>query len=212
MTIDITRVYVPAGSTLDSNQVDLSMGEYLEITRKLAYSLVPMFGLNTIHRIVNSEDVLSNIATELMIGDWRFDGRGHKEGFRKKTVEWAIRHYLARAKGVGKRKQVSINHDINWSNGEGATLGSVLYEMTSKEPEASVRMEDEETRDMLNGLILSGILTDKQFDSIKEYYVNGKSMSAIAKEKNISKEAVRLSIKHGITKLKELAVEKNICP
>jgi RNA polymerase sigma factor (sigma-70 family) len=208
MTVDIVNLHIPDKSkTLHNDQVCESLSDYLVITKKIAYSLAHIFGAKTIHRLMQSEDIVSNLATELMMADWQFDGRGKKEGFRKQAIKWRIQHYLNRSKAAYNKKKVSLSHELEFGN----ILGDILPEMASLEPDASESMQYAERMEELKSLMDSDVITNKQHHFIMEYYIQGKTLQVIANETGATKEAVRISIKNGINKLRELAREKNIC-
>ena len=57
--------------------------------------------------------------------------------------------------------------------------------------------------ELIDLIFKSNILTENQKSQIKMYYIEGLTLSEIGKKFNITREAIRQSIKSGIKKIQE---------
>lgn len=182
----------------------LSNAEYLLITEKLVKSISPQYGPRITRYILQSEDAMSNIATQIMFADWKWNGKGTVEGYRKQCAEWAIKGYIHRGVKRAERNTVSLDFKLN---DEGMQLSDLINDVDTVNPADEVEAKEcQENREVLvDELLSSGVLTPPQETCVRMHYLEEKSFISIAKTIGISREAVRQLVDRGLTKLKELA-------
>lgn len=185
--------------------------EYLKIAKKLVSKFGPTFGPNITKEILASDDAISNIATHLMLADWRWSEKYKNEqntvrakySYRTQCGIWAIKGYMNRKT---KSKETPVR-SLNSTPGDSDTQIIKLIE-DKKAAVYATSYEDEEHKkfvnDKLNALLGSGILTEKEQDYITKHYLEQLTMPEIASKNKITREAVRQVINRGISKLQEL--------
>jgi len=210
MSIDIVGVGTPRKSYKSIENLDFeSLPEYLEHARRMIAHYAPKFRGGLAKEMLQSEDAVSNVATAIMMGDWRWDedhtseeGRSSsKKGYRHKCVVWAIKSYLSRKINNSENQPIYLSQSVfsETDSGKQQDLCSVLE---SGVPTSSEEALVNEEREYLCSLIDSSDLTAKQQNCVKLHYLEGMTLSEIAREKNISREAVRQSVSRGIEKIK----------
>lgn len=177
-----------------ANQVNLTLAEYNEITRRIVLSTADRFGFGICNQILQNDDAMANITYQVMAADWRFDGRGTKEGYRKSMAIYAIRSFLVRHKKTKKKNIISYNIH----NTEDSELINVLYDNDCDS------FSEIDNFDELESRISKANLTDRQKDCLHKYFVEGSTLQQIAKETNITKEAVRQTILKSTQKLQRV--------
>jgi len=181
---------------------------YLTASKKLVNSIAPRFKTGLAQEILKSEDALGNIATQLMFADWRWDGTGTIEGYRKQCAIWAIQGYLSRDVNFNKKhNMMSLNFNID---DEGHELTEVISDSGSHDPSyiASEKEEEQKQQFLIDTLLSSGVLTEPQEECVRMYYLQEMSLTNIAKELKISREAVRQLVDRGINRLRNLNNEE----
>jgi RNA polymerase sigma factor (sigma-70 family) len=185
--------------------------EYIKMAKKLVSKFGPTFGPNITKEILASDDAISNIATHLMLADWRWKEKYENEqktvrakySYRTQCGIWAIKGYMNRKT---KSKETPVR-SLNATYGDSETQ-IIKFIEDKKAAVYATSYEDEEHKkfvnDKLNALLGSGILTEKEQDYITKHYLEQLTMPEIAAKNSISREAVRQVINRGISKLQEL--------
>jgi RNA polymerase sigma factor (sigma-70 family) len=214
MTVDIVGIRNQQIDYKDPADCNFEKGvkDYLDIAQKM----ISCFASPSVAKeMLKSEDAISNVATKIMFADWRWD----KEYVNKqKTVRtnyayrnqcgiWAIQEYLKR-KGK-KRKILSLNGPVGYD--QISEMHMLIPDKKAKTPMEIVYNEEERAffKKTIDELINEKSLTKQQSECIHSYYVDGLTLEEISKDRDISREAVRQSIKKGINHLRSIARKKN---
>ena len=204
MLNDVSNIgYIGGGYKEDrKGQVDLSLDEYREIARRLIISMRHKFG-PVCNSILNSEDAMTNITTQIMLADWKFDGRGSKKGYRKSIAHYAIMSFITK-NNKGGRHIGSLNAPLS-SMDDSSELIKVIQDKMVDQPSKAI-----EDREFANYLMNCPNLTDKQRDCTYKYYIEDRNMQDIADESGITREAVRQSIRGAMAKMKGKSHEEGV--
>ena len=161
----------------------LSLKDYQSIAERLLTKSFPKFA----QHILNDSEKLGEIIHALMLADWNFDGRGTLYGYRKQRVSWAISAIY------NKKADLSLNYNIT----DTMELCDTLPDKMSFD---MVEYEDriDNLRDRLTN---SKVLTEKEKICISQYLTEGLELDTIAKNLDIHKEAVKMSVRRGLSKL-----------
>jgi RNA polymerase sigma factor (sigma-70 family) len=196
--IDIVKIcpqkqcYSP---TYDNNNFG-STNDYLLLAKRSISKFAPRFLMSDIvRRMLASDDVVSNIATDIMLAEWRCDDSiGNRECFRIQCAIFSILKYIRRIKSDKNGKNVSFNMDtetvlINEHN-------SVLLNENSPE---YITIKKEEKNQLYS--ILANNLSDIESECIILYYINNLNCAEIGRMKHKTREGVRQIIKRAMKKL-----------
>lgn len=191
-----------------------SLSEYVFLAKKTINKFAPKFynGLNK--EMLNNEDAVSDVATAIMYADWRYDPNrpglsGMKKtlySYRNQCAIWAIQTYI-----TNKYKKYKINESLSLDFTLSDKENSMAYYNTiddkkQKNP-LNIVIDNEEDNNMkcdIEKLLDSGIITDKQKDQLKMYYMEDMTLSAIGKIYGVSREAIRQSLKRAIENIRSL--------
>lgn len=189
-----------------ADQTFVSTQEYLDIAQRLVRKIAPYYRPGLSEQILRSEDAISNIATQIMMADWRWNGNGTLYGYRKECVKWAIQGFIERDVSRSKRKTLSLNNTTSFGDGESKEYMNMIPG-NDADPADIVEQSEHDTmqHELIDQILGSGILTDTQQKCIRLHYLQGKSMSDIGRELGVSRQAVQDNVQRGISKLKAVA-------
>ena len=179
-TIQNPRSLRPAMATFTT------MDNYLRISR----SLIRKHAKNFATPMLKSEDIVSNIATDIMTADWKWDGRGTQEGYRDRFGKWAIFRYIKRYFASQKFKEVSLQE-----------IGHQPHNRKIDAPDYNLNKEEEST--LITQYIQNSGLSETQKKYIIAYFLENKTYEQLAEEDGISRQAVHSSVKLGLQKIKD---------
>lgn len=186
----------------------------LEFYLKFSEKLIKSFSKKSVGYIDISEDFISYVAHRIMKGDAGFTmEKVSARSKLNKTPEQCYKHYLRQCGIFGikayisdlkKKKQKSklCFSDITISR----NLDSYLNLSSSSNPlEELCRKEvEKETSNFINVLVHSSGLTGNEADIIKRYIYEGKTFADIARENNVTPQAINLSYQNAISKMSEM--------
>jgi len=159
---------------------------YLDAAKKaIGYFAPPQY----VHRMLKSEDVIANVANEIMMGEmrWKEGGGQSRSSFRLQCGKWAIFRCIRRNK---REKSRPLDYNIHGEPAE--NLGP------------SARLLRNETLERMKDLLdTEGVLTEKQRVFIMAKYLKGQTLKQIGKDNQCSVTAVRHHIKSGLHRLKK---------
>lgn len=191
-----------------------SLSFYTDLAKKIISKMGPTFfnGLST--HMLKSEDAISFVANAIMMGDWRWEQETQNKknknlySYRNQCGIWAIKTYVTKQyKNKHNRKKIKANYSLNHDcDDEGTGMVGVIKDNNQKEP-SDILIENEENlskQQLFNALLNSDILSDRQKSYIRLYYYEDMTLDNIGKRFNITREAVRQSIKSALNKIKEL--------
>jgi RNA polymerase sigma factor (sigma-70 family) len=203
-TIDIVAIKDKRVEYSTDNKDFLTLDDYILQTKKL----VKRYAGSLSGLIIQSEDAISNIATDIMMADWRWEngrkGEGDivctRESYRVQCAKYAILDYTKR---LSKKKRfVSLDSAIS---DEGNS--SNPNEIHSKEINPALEIEEkEETSNLkkkINTLLSSGLLTEIEELSVRMYYYENKTYQQIGDFVGLTRERIRQIINSSLDKLRK---------
>lgn len=219
MYIDLVGVGKPKKYNKAEDCEFLTNDEYLKIARKMIRKYASKYSADLAKEMLASEDAVSNLATQLMYADWRWNEKYTNDGkvaldryrYRNQCGIWAIKVFITR-----KRKFTESDDNLATAKCPDSLNKQLLNFVDGKPVDLYTTVEDkhftenkenEERRSLvsekINSLLCSGVLNQKQKTFLEEKFVHDKTMTEIAKENNITRQAVSLVILKGIDKLRE---------
>lgn len=187
-----------------------SLSFYTELAKKTINKFGSKMYMGLTKEMLSNEDAIADVAHALMVADWKYDDKriGKVTGkqktrysYRNQCALWAIQTYATKAK---KKKNYHFSIDNYVDGEEESSFESVLADERQL-PALEYILNQEKTdltNELLDTIFSSNILTEKQAKQLQLYYIEGLTLQEIGEQFNITREAVRQSIKNGINKLK----------
>lgn len=192
-----------------------SLDFYLNLSQKIIAKIGPTFFAGLSKEMLKNEDAVAFVANAIMMGDWRWE-KDHKEdlknnkslySYRNQCAIWAIKTYVTKQyKNKHSKKKINIDCSLNYGDKDDLQLETIIADKNQQDPlEILCDQEDNQIKiKLINDLLESDILSNKQKDYIKLYYFENMTLEKIGSKHSITREAVRQSIKSGISKIKQL--------
>lgn len=186
--------------------------ESLAFYTNLAEKTISKFAPRSISKqMLKSEDAVSSVANAIMMADWRWDenrtgSSGQKKtpySYRNQCAIWAIKSYISR-KNTNKHKHRHIDNYI--SKDDDLCILDILEDKISSPLDIAITNEQKILNtDAISALIdpNSGILSERQCEYIRLYYLDGMTFAEIGKRFSITREAVRQGLNKAIDKLQQ---------
>lgn len=154
--------------------INLSLNQYLS----LAKTLILKYGGGYKNKLIRDENAIGEVAYALMMADQNYDStKGTKEStWRIQNAIFKISHLI---REIRKNPHISLN-EIDFAQKE--PIENNCEEIIQKN---------------------RGILTQKQIDYLNLTYIDGFSQKEIAKQKNVTKQAVSFSLKRATKRLQK---------
>jgi len=187
-----------------------SLDFYINLSQKIICKLGPTFFTGLSKEMLSNEDAISFIANAIMMGDWRWTkqeedrDKKHKNlySYRNQCAIWAIKTYITKKyKQAHSTNPSCLNHEY-----ENLSLLDMVADKKQRPPlEMIIETENNEvSTNLLRRLFDSDIISEKQKRHIKMYYLEEQTLEKIGKEYNVTREAIRQSIKTAISKIRAL--------
>ncbi len=171
---------------------------------KEAMCLIGRFGQSW---MLNSEDIITNVANAIMRAEWDFDpDRGVKRSTLRITYAryQIITEFRELAKWNKRPPHFSI--EAERVNDEGRSfrsdIGHVEDYREPYDPDVEIKEQHEVTKKAVAKMLKSKCLTNKQRRYLKLHYLKGKSVVQMADKFQCSKQAVSQVVNGGLNKLK----------
>lgn len=194
-----------------------SLDFYLNLAQKIIAKLGPTFFSGLSKEMLKNEDAIAFVANAIMMGDWRWKKEEHEKdkkqykslySYRNQCAIWAIKTYVTKKYKIAHSVKRAYNiSGVGGKDCEDLMITDVISDTTQREPiEILIDKENAEMSELLIGEILSSnILSDKQKDHIKMYYFENQTLEKIGEKYNVTREAIRQSIKSSINKIRNLS-------
>lgn len=188
-----------------------SLDTYLNLAKKTISKFGSKFYSGLSKEMLQNNDAVSDVATAIMYADWRFDpDRKGKSGqqktlysYRNQCALWAIKTYVSKKyKNTKQSSNISLDFDYN---DESESLNSNIADTKAISP-VDILIEKESIENLkqdISSLLENKILSEKQKDQIRLYYIENETLSSIGKKYGVSREAVRQNIKRGLDIIKQ---------
>lgn len=185
---------------------------YLLLAKKAISKFGPKFYKGLSAKMLKDEDAVSSVANAIMMADWRWDDnyigkRGEKKtrySYRNQCALWAIQTYVSKGhkQNQKKKKAVSLDHCI--SNDNNSSLHEIEADQRTLPPDVIVmdRENENNIKNLINELLSSKDLSDRQKDYIRLYYFESYTFEKIGQKYGITREAVRQGLNKAIDTIK----------
>ena len=206
MTVDVVGISnreVPQNKEA-KDRLNPELEEYTVISKKLIRSIAPKIRIGLAEQLLSSDDAIANIASQIMFADWKWNGLGTIQGYRKQCAEWAIKGYIGRDVQRSKKYMMSLNYKLD---DDGNELCELIPDSEVCDPHDIVAEKETQSiqTELIDSLLGSGVLTEPQEQCIRLHYLQELSFTDISKDLGISREAVRQLVGRGMLRLRKLA-------
>ena len=140
----------------------------------------------TVQQMLNSEDVISNIATSIMMAHWRYNGIGSQRAYLILCSIYAISRYMKRKKKSMENPNIPL----------GIYLDKDCFFTKNDTPEKQAILREE-----YSNFVDTDILTDSEKECMIMYYLDYCSGAEIGRRKHITRERVRQILNSATKKL-----------
>lgn len=191
-----------------------SLDFYLNLAKKIIAKMGPTFFAGLSKEMLQSEDAVSFVANAIMMGDWRWEKQSSTEktnktlySYRNQCGIWAIQTYVTKQyKSKNSKKKIRPKYSLSYQENDDLDLETLIADENQKEPQDILIAKEnkENIENLIESLFNSDIVSDKQKEFIKLYYFENLTLEKIGKRFNITREAVRQSIRSAIQKIREL--------
>lgn len=183
-----------------------SLSTYINLAKKTINKFAPKY---ICKEMLSSEEAVSDVATAIMCADWKFDpnrfGKTGKQktlySYRNQCAIWAIKSYITNKYKKNTNNEYSLDFVFNDKDN---CFMHYICDRKSRDPLDQL-MEDEEKNniiDLIDKLLSSNIVSETQKDQLRMYYIENKTLANIGSKYNVSREAIRQSLKRAIDNIK----------
>lgn len=186
--------------------------ESLDFYINLAKKIIAKIGPGLSKYMLKDEDAISFVANAIMMGDWRWkqndENKPYKNlySYRNQCGIWAIKTYVTKQyKSNHTNKKIKATHSLNYQEDD-SSLENIIPDNSQKEP-VTIVIDHEDLQDkkeIIKKLFDLDIVSDKQKEYLRLYYFEDITLEKIGKRFNITREAVRQSIRTALNKIKAL--------
>lgn len=186
---------------------------YLELAKKTISKFAKNFSPNLGKEMLKSEDAISNVANCIMMADWRWDKerkglngqQKNKYSYRNQCAIWAIKSYMTRKKHK-KNKCHSIDIEHKFDDENLSLLDIIPDSIKSPLDLLIIQENDTDIKNTVDKILSNdnNILSDRQKECLKLYYIEDMTFAQIGKKFGITREAVRQNIKKSLDKIRLL--------
>lgn len=189
-----------------------SLDFYLELAQKIIAKIAPTFFNGLSKEMLKNEDAIAFVANAIMMGDWRWkessDYKNNKSlySYRNQCAIWAIKTYVTKQyRNKHNKKKIQAKYSLSFQEDD-LTLENIIADSDQQEPIDLLISEENQqiSKNLINLLFDSNILSDKQKKHIQMYYFENMTLEEIGQTHGVTREAVRQSIKTGIEKIRSL--------
>jgi len=191
-----------------------SLSYYRTITQKAIRKLAPKFYPTLATEIISNDEALGDIINAVITADWKWDSTrvgkdtGQKKtlySYRNQCVIWALKTYITN-KYKKNKTSISINRT---KNNEDINFDDQIQDTKYIDPLDILikNEEDNNISELINKLLNSNLLTEKQKEQIQLYYFHDQTLSQIGNKYGTTREAVRQNIKKGLNSIGSLLNE-----
>lgn len=209
MTVDIIEIRRKHKMNSNGSELESSVYFYIKSAEKIISYFAPKIRPGLERLMLSSEDVISNVATKLMLADieWnqnyesKYRKVRSKRSLRLMYGKWAILEFVKRHNENKKKNIYSLNN-LTFEDKE---LGEFLSDshFKSQIDQLINKQTNEDTYQYIEDMLTSGIISKQEEKYIRMKYLDGKTQSEISREEGISRERVRQVIQSAIKKLNE---------
>jgi len=197
----------------DHNSIEFdSLETYLLLAKKAISKFANQFYNGLATKMLKDEDATACVANAIMMADWRWDDNYQNEKGTKKTkysyrnqcALWAIQTLVTKNKQLNKKKLKTYSLDFVSDDHDGLSVYDLVQDYRGMDPEQeTIKNENsEDLKNLINKLLSTDYLTDRQKDYIRLYYFESYTFEKIGKKYGITREAVRQGLNKAIEIIK----------
>jgi len=185
---------------------EISFDEYLTIAKKTIRTFAARFRPGLVEQMMKSDDAISNVATAIMMADWRWSSEYKsstgkvrtKYCYRNQCAIWAIQAYVGRQAKAPRVDSLdrTLTHDSEKEN-------SLSHKIPSKDLGPQEQAESNESKKVLDKILNRSGLTNKQDKYIKQYHMEGLTYQQIADQVGSTREAVRQIVDRAMSNIRQ---------
>lgn len=201
----------------DHNDIKFdSLQTYVLLAKKAISKFANQIYNGLSSKMLKDEDAIASVANAIMMADWRWDENYQNEKGTKKTrysyrnqcALWAIQTHVS--KRSKKSKKYNNVYSLDYISESDDSLSAHNYtednKVLSPEQIAINNEENQSLKHLIDAMLESDCLTDKQKDYIKLYYFEDYTFDKIGKKYGITREAVR----QGLNKALDIIRSNNV--
>jgi len=194
----------------DHNSIEFdSLETYLLLAKKAISKFANQFYNGLATKMLKDEDAIASVANAIMMADWRWDDNYQNEKGTKKTkysyrnqcALWAIQTLVTKNKKLNKKHIKTYSLDFMLDESHDSSSAHDLTEDTRVKDPEEISIENENKQnltDLIDKLLSTDYLTDRQKDYIRLYYFESYTFEKIGQKYGITREAVRQGLNKAI--------------
>ena len=192
------------------------LSTYLNLAKKSISKFANRYYNGLAVKMLKDEDAIANVANAIIMADWRYDENHEGKDGQKKTrysyrnqcAIWAIQTYVTKIHGKkSKNLKNKKAYSLDYAKEGDASFVSCVIDQKHRDP-ASLILEKENKENLsnlINELLSTSPISEKQKDFIKMYYFDGCTFEQIGKKFNLTREAIRQSINNALSLIRDLS-------
>lgn len=177
-----------------------TLKNYMSMAKKTISKFANTIYSGLAQKMLKDEDAISSVANAIMMADWRWDDnyqnekgtKKNKYSYRNQCALWSIQTYASKKRPKHMINKIySLNHSVDPDDSFDAYHST--EDVSCRSPE-EIFLESENNlilSELIDKLLSSDCLTDRQKDYIRLYYFEGCTFEKIGKKYGITREAVR---------------------
>tara|TARA_R100000808_G_scaffold16552_1_gene37294 strand:- start:3768 stop:4289 length:522 start_codon:yes stop_codon:yes gene_type:complete len=149
--------------------------------------------------LLYDDECIGYVAGKMMEADWRYDATkgASPTTWRITCGRWAIYNWIRQKKNYAKKAPISLN-------AVGSSEGAEIWETLEDHRNVSNKRLDVDYKKHIS------ILSKIQKEYVVKHFEEGISMTDIANEKGVSRQAVSISIKGAVEKIRNALTKDRI--
>lgn len=160
---------------------------YIDLAKKTINKFGSKMYIGLSKEMLCNEDAIADVAHALMVADWKYDDNrigkntGKKKtrySYRNQCALWAIQTYATKSK---RKKNHFLSLDNFIDGMEDASFESVLADENQLPAIDTILSKEKNhlTEELVNSIFSSNILTEKQAQQLRMYYIDGLTLQEI---------------------------------
>jgi hypothetical protein len=215
--IDDPHIQYPDSKNPEIASRFMTMDEYHTIAKKVIKRFGKEYaGAARLNEMVNSDDYVSEVATQLMMADWRYDtSKGCTPySYRNQCGKWAVLDVLGLSRTRANQPRQSLDVLVG-DAGDSVSIASLTEDLQAPNPSDDMKRREKESRirKYVKFLLKTSRLTDVQAKCLQLRYFGGpygdgiESHAEIGQYFNppITRQAVKQSLDKALFRLRQTA-------
>jgi len=191
-----------------------TLDTYLTLAKKMISKFANNVFVGLSKKMLKDEDAVASVANAIMMADWRWDEnyaneqgtKKNKYSYRNQCAIWAIQTYATKSNKNPKNVKNIYSLDHSQDDEDMSSISSCIKDEYSMTPD-DIAIDAEyraSVGDLVDNIMNLEILSDRQKEYIRLYYLEGYTFDKIGKKYGITREAVRQGLNKAISLIKNL--------